>query len=124
MARCGASTAPVSRRKDRKKRSSVQLSALLRGGWGCLYTAPFACLKIQLIRLLFFSRNGVFLSQQFSRNSVLACFFSQIQPNERGQGGKKLIQSCKPALESDHITKVIHDCKRDSEVPSYAFENI
>lgn len=26
------------------------------------------------------------------------------------------MQACKPALESDHITKVIHDCKRDSEV--------
>jgi len=40
-------------------------------------------LKSQLVRLLFFSRNSVFLSQQFSRNSVLTCFFSQIQPNER-----------------------------------------
>ena len=39
------------------------------------------------------------------------------------EGGKELIQACKPALESDHITKVIHDSKRDSEVPSYAFEN-
>lgn len=24
--------------------------------------------------------------------------------------------ACKPALESRYITKVIHDCKRDSEV--------
>jgi ribonuclease D len=39
------------------------------------------------------------------------------------EGGKELIQACKPALESDHITKVIHDCKRDSEVPNYAFAN-
>lgn len=37
------------------------------------------------------------------------------------EGGEELIQACKPALESDHITKVIHDCKRDSEVPIYAF---
>jgi ribonuclease D len=36
------------------------------------------------------------------------------------EGGKELIQACKPALESDHVTKVIHDCKRDSEVPNYA----
>lgn len=34
------------------------------------------------------------------------------------EGGKELIQACKAALESDHITKVIHDCKRDSEVPN------
>lgn len=32
------------------------------------------------------------------------------------QGGEMLIKACKPALESSHITKVIHDCKRDSEV--------
>ena len=37
------------------------------------------------------------------------------------EGGKELIEACKPALESDHITKVIHDCKRDSEVPNYLF---
>ncbi|EXB97560.1 hypothetical protein L484_003404 [Morus notabilis] len=27
-----------------------------------------------------------------------------------------LVKACKPALESSYITKVIHDCKRDSEV--------
>lgn len=26
------------------------------------------------------------------------------------------MKACKPALESSYITKVIHDCKRDSEV--------
>ncbi|XP_057977258.1 uncharacterized protein LOC131164238 [Malania oleifera] len=31
------------------------------------------------------------------------------------KGGKKLMKACKPALESNYITKVIHDCKRDSE---------
>nr|KJB18564.1 hypothetical protein B456_003G060400 [Gossypium raimondii] len=31
------------------------------------------------------------------------------------QGGEKLMKACKPALESSFITKVIHDCKRDSE---------
>ncbi|XXG48271.1 hypothetical protein AAC387_Pa02g2769 [Persea americana] len=31
------------------------------------------------------------------------------------QGGDILMQACKPALESSYITKVIHDCKRDSE---------
>ena len=32
------------------------------------------------------------------------------------EGGEELIIACKPALESNYITKVIHDCKRDSEV--------
>ncbi|XP_050290739.1 uncharacterized protein LOC126729020 [Quercus robur] len=31
------------------------------------------------------------------------------------QGGEKLMKACKRALESNFITKVIHDCKRDSE---------
>ncbi|KAK6912785.1 3'-5' exonuclease domain [Dillenia turbinata] len=31
------------------------------------------------------------------------------------QGGEMLMKACKPALESSYITKVIHDCKRDSE---------
>ncbi|XP_069154339.1 uncharacterized protein [Solanum lycopersicum] len=32
------------------------------------------------------------------------------------RGGRKLINACKPALESVYVTKVIHDCKRDSEI--------
>jgi len=32
------------------------------------------------------------------------------------EGGEELIKACKHALESNYITKVIHDCKRDSEV--------
>lgn len=37
------------------------------------------------------------------------------------QGGEMLMKACKPALESNYITKVIHDCKRDSEVSSVFF---
>jgi exonuclease 3'-5' domain-containing protein 1 len=37
------------------------------------------------------------------------------------EGGKELIEACKPALESDHIIKVIHDCKRDSEALYFQF---
>ncbi|KAJ6674231.1 hypothetical protein OIU85_013154 [Salix viminalis] len=37
------------------------------------------------------------------------------------KGGESLIQACKPALESSHITKVIHDCKRDSEALFFQF---
>ncbi|CAM6094567.1 unnamed protein product [Calypogeia fissa] len=31
------------------------------------------------------------------------------------EGGNTLMHACKPALESTSITKVVHDCKRDSE---------
>ncbi|KAL6005963.1 hypothetical protein ACLOJK_040008 [Asimina triloba] len=37
------------------------------------------------------------------------------------QGGKALMQACKPALESSYITKVVHDCKRDSEALYFQF---
>ncbi|XAR70816.1 Ribonuclease D [Bertholletia excelsa] len=37
------------------------------------------------------------------------------------QGGEMLLKACKPALESSYITKVIHDCKRDSEALYYQF---
>ncbi|KAK4340751.1 hypothetical protein RND71_039252 [Anisodus tanguticus] len=37
------------------------------------------------------------------------------------QGGESVIQACKPALESNYITKVIHDCKRDSEALYFQF---
>ncbi|KAG5537829.1 hypothetical protein RHGRI_025061 [Rhododendron griersonianum] len=37
------------------------------------------------------------------------------------QGGETLMKACKPALESSYITKVIHDCKRDSEALYFQF---
>ncbi|OAY54069.1 piRNA biogenesis protein EXD1 [Manihot esculenta] len=37
------------------------------------------------------------------------------------QGGEVLMKACKPALESSYITKVIHDCKRDSEALYFQF---
>ncbi|VVB09033.1 unnamed protein product [Arabis nemorensis] len=37
------------------------------------------------------------------------------------QGGETLMKACKPALESNYITKVIHDCKRDSEALYFQF---
>lgn len=37
------------------------------------------------------------------------------------QGGEELMKACKPGLESSFITKVIHDCKRDSEALYYQF---
>ncbi|KAK7377024.1 hypothetical protein VNO80_02444 [Phaseolus coccineus] len=37
------------------------------------------------------------------------------------EGGEELIKACKLALESNYITKVIHDCKRDSEALFFQF---
>ncbi|CAL0323706.1 unnamed protein product [Lupinus luteus] len=37
------------------------------------------------------------------------------------EGGEVLINACKPALESNYVTKVIHDCKRDSEALYFQF---
>ncbi|XP_035546784.1 egalitarian protein homolog isoform X2 [Juglans regia] len=37
------------------------------------------------------------------------------------QGGEMLMRACKPALESAYITKVVHDCKRDSEALYFQF---
>ncbi|KAL3498538.1 hypothetical protein ACH5RR_041270 [Cinchona calisaya] len=37
------------------------------------------------------------------------------------EGGETLVKACKPALESNYITKVIHDCKRDSEALHFQF---
>ncbi|XP_004498930.1 uncharacterized protein [Cicer arietinum] len=37
------------------------------------------------------------------------------------EGGDVLMKACKHALESDYVTKVIHDCKRDSEALYFQF---
>ncbi|KAK9185021.1 hypothetical protein WN943_025374 [Citrus x changshan-huyou] len=37
------------------------------------------------------------------------------------QSGETVIKACKPVLESCYITKVIHDCKRDSEALYFQF---
>ncbi|KAI0507992.1 hypothetical protein KFK09_014123 [Dendrobium nobile] len=38
------------------------------------------------------------------------------------EGGDALVRACKPALESCYITKVIHDCKRDSEALYFQYD--
>ncbi|KAL5579383.1 hypothetical protein UlMin_011825 [Ulmus minor] len=37
------------------------------------------------------------------------------------EGGEDLMEACKPALESSFVTKIIHDCKRDSEALYFQF---
>ncbi|CAN1161775.1 piRNA biogenesis protein EXD1 [Linum perenne] len=36
-------------------------------------------------------------------------------------GEKGLVSACKPGLQSSHIKKVVHDCKRDSEALNFQF---
>ncbi|PHT47314.1 hypothetical protein CQW23_11522 [Capsicum baccatum] len=54
-------------------------------------------------------------------NSSFLAFPDAIYLVDAIRGGKELINACKPALESIYITKVIHDCKRDSEALYYQF---
>lgn len=40
------------------------------------------------------------------------------------EGESTLMQACKPALESPYVTKVVHDCKRDSEASDSVFVSL
>ncbi|XP_078432031.1 3'-5' exonuclease domain-containing protein / K homology domain-containing protein / KH domain-containing protein isoform X2 [Wolffia australiana] len=59
-------------------------------------------------------RNGTLCIMQFA-------FPDAVYLVDAIEGGEALIQACRQALESNHITKVIHDCKRDSEALYYQF---
>lgn len=60
-------------------------------------------------------------SPRFLRNAVFLqlAFQDAIYLVDAIEGGEVLINACKPALESSYIKKVIHDCKRDSEVSNF-----
>ena len=60
----------------------------------------------------------MFAFVRFYRNTVFwqLAFLDAIYLVDAIEGGEVLIKACKPALESSYVTKVIHDCKRDSEV--------
>lgn len=62
-----------------------------------------------------FLTNLVFYHFSCCRNFQLA-FPDAIYLVDAIEGGEAVMRACKPALESNYITKVIHDCKRDSEV--------
>ncbi|XP_059640015.1 uncharacterized protein LOC132282375 [Cornus florida] len=62
-----------------------------------------------------FDCEGVDLSRYGTLCIMQLAFPDGIYLIDAIQGGKKLMKACKPALESSYITKVIHDCKRDSE---------
>lgn len=64
---------------------------------------------------------GVDLCRHGSLCIIQLAFPDAIYLVDAIEGGDTLIQACKPALESPHITKVIHDCKRDSEALFFQF---
>ncbi|KAM7276096.1 hypothetical protein ACFE04_017962 [Oxalis oulophora] len=68
-----------------------------------------------------FDCEGVDLCRQGTLCIMQLAFPDAIYLIDAIQGGETLMNACKPALESTHITKVIHDCKRDSEALYFQF---
>ncbi|CAL5429241.1 unnamed protein product [Camellia sinensis] len=66
-------------------------------------------------------RNGTLCIMQYAKSIATATASDAIYLVDAIQGGETLMKACKPALESSYITKVIHDCKRDSEALYYQF---
>lgn len=60
------------------------------------------------------SRDGVLCIMQIASQDAVYII-------DAFQGGDKLMQACKPVLESESVIKVIHDCKRDSEALYHQF---
>ncbi|KAJ3701948.1 hypothetical protein LUZ61_005653 [Rhynchospora tenuis] len=60
------------------------------------------------------SRNGTLCIMQLA-------FANAIFLVDAIEGGAPIMEACKPALESNFVTKVIHDCKRDSEALYFQF---
>ncbi|KAL9227267.1 hypothetical protein vseg_002978 [Gypsophila vaccaria] len=68
-----------------------------------------------------FDCEGVDLCRDGSLCIMQLAFPDAIYLVDAIEGGDVLVEACKPALESNHITKVIHDCKRDSEALYFQF---
>ncbi|XP_050214074.1 uncharacterized protein LOC126665346 [Mercurialis annua] len=68
-----------------------------------------------------FDCEGVDLCRHGSLCIMQIAFPDAIFLIDATQGGETLVKACKPALESSYITKVIHDCKRDSEALYFQF---
>lgn len=68
-----------------------------------------------------FDCEGVDLCRYGTLSIMQLAFVDAIYLIDVIQGGKVLMEACKPALESSYITKVIHDCKRDSEILFFQF---
>ncbi|KAH6835908.1 3'-5' exonuclease domain-containing protein / K homology domain-containing protein / KH domain-containing protein [Perilla frutescens var. hirtella] len=68
-----------------------------------------------------FDCEGVDLCRQGTLCIMQLAFPNAIYLVDAIEGGETLVKACKPALESSYITKVIHDCKRDSEALYFQF---
>ncbi|KAL6556652.1 hypothetical protein OROGR_005940 [Orobanche gracilis] len=68
-----------------------------------------------------FDCEGVDLCRQGTLCIMQLAFPDAIYLVDAIEGGGTLVEACKPALESSYITKVIHDCKRDSEALYFQF---
>ncbi|KAJ4823676.1 hypothetical protein Tsubulata_027677 [Turnera subulata] len=68
-----------------------------------------------------FDCEGVELSRYGNLCIMQLAFSDAIYLVDFIHGGEELMAACKPALESSFITKVIHDCKRDSEALYFQF---
>ncbi|KAL0017565.1 hypothetical protein SO802_004634 [Lithocarpus litseifolius] len=68
-----------------------------------------------------FDCEGVDLCRHGTLCIMQLAFSDAIYLVDASQGGEMLMRACKPALESTCITKVVHDCKRDSEALYFQF---
>ncbi|XP_074317331.1 uncharacterized protein LOC141653462 [Silene latifolia] len=68
-----------------------------------------------------FDCEGVDLCRDGSLCIMQLAFPDAIYLVDAIEGGDMLVEACKPALESNYVTKVIHDCKRDSEALYFQF---
>ncbi|XP_065629270.1 uncharacterized protein LOC112003874 [Quercus suber] len=68
-----------------------------------------------------FDCEGVDLCRHGTLCIMQLAFSDAIYLVDASQGGEMLMRACKPALESTYITKVVHDCKRDSEALYFQF---
>ncbi|KAL3844220.1 hypothetical protein ACJIZ3_001623 [Penstemon smallii] len=68
-----------------------------------------------------FDCEGVDLCRDGTLCIMQLAFSNAIYLVDAIEGGETLVKACKPALESSYITKVIHDCKRDSEALYFQF---
>lgn len=68
-----------------------------------------------------FDCEGVDLARHGQLCIMQLAFYNGIYLVDAFEGGNNLMQACKPALESANVTKVVHDCKRDSEALYYQY---
>ncbi|GAQ78996.1 3'-5' exonuclease [Klebsormidium nitens] len=68
-----------------------------------------------------FDCEGVSLSREGNLTLIQLAFPDAIYLVDILTGGAPLIKACKLGLESPYVTKIIHDCKRDSEALFFQF---